>query len=396
MKDSISDNSYIQPICDKVYTNHLYAYADETAYIAQTSEEYNLIGYGIFITPQKEITWLPNSNSRKCNGIHDYGKYLKCDLNNNFHATDDCFDVRIQIIDAINSNACGIFLFHYVKTKENVTDQIKKRLWDRLLTVLYIEQAQPETSFYIENRNDLTQQVINRIILTIKDAILYTHPNKEPKPFICKPFYKIEVIETDKTSPGITIVDYLTWTCQRKIRNTEKNPSFDKFSWTDIITTDSESLTSSDFKSGCLQRYLGNYGNNRHRSILNYPFMQSSININDYHQCNLLMCYLKIKHIVESIITQKPTSLQHLNSEYEEYLENKRVKNYTNMIKQNCKIFLWTCDTLPIWQDFAITDIPKWKDFLQLKYVALYICKLDHIELIYLCRWLMESGSYNR
>ncbi|MCE2706697.1 MAG: hypothetical protein LW807_06445 [Proteobacteria bacterium] len=384
-------NTNLQVTCDIIHDNHLYAYADETSYIARTSEEYSLVGYGIFITPEKEINWLPDSSSRSCSSMHEDGKYSKCNLNNNFHATDDCHSVRSSVIEAINKNACGIFIFCYAFTNGKPTDEVKKDIWNKSLSWLY--QTEFITSLFVEKRGiDISDQTFDVILLTLKNQLLYTRPDQEPNPIICKPLHKINNIRLeDKSCPGITIVDYLTWVYQRKISRLCAN-DFDKFKWTDNVTCDMHNISNGP---SILSRYLGNYSK---KIRYCYPFDHSTTSYDNYKIKSLnglLASYLEIERIVGNVISYDSTILRHLGYDYNKYREYKETNHHYNIIIQACKIFLWSCDTLPVWHDIDKSNIPRWHLFLQLKYVALYLCKNNievKVHLAYLSRY---RASYN-
>ena len=335
----------------------MYAYIDESYQADQ------FIGYGMFVTPYEKIDWLPDTNILK--NTRNKKSY--------FHATNDDDHVREMVIKTINENASGEFYFFYIKDPKASSESQKEQTLDELLAWVYLNQT-PSTKLFIEQRTDINQEKLQKIFMRTKDVLLNTTLNA---PFICKPLHYVNKEVVDKSSPGITIVDYLAWTCDRKLninlKIENKDHYFEAIKWnTDLPTGDVHPIVNG---SGFIERHIGNYHNKDHQ--WNYPYNPLEIKLDDCrieHPQLAIGHYNEIERLIEIIVNQKPPILGHLNDEFQKYFEYKNFQNHKDIIIQASKLFIWCCDTLPIWHDIEKNDIQRWKTFLQLKYLASWIC----------------------
>ncbi len=334
----------------------MYAYVDESYQAGQ------FIGYGMFVTPYEKIDWLPDKNILK--NTRNKKSY--------FHATDDDYHVREMVIKTINENASGAFYFFYIKDLDASSEGQKEQTLDELLAWIYLNQT-PSTKLFIEQRTDINQEKLQKTFMRTKDVLLNTTIDN---PYICKPLYYINTEVVDKNNPGITIVDYLAWTCNRKLNIAQKIENkdyyFNTIKWTkNLPTCDVYPIANG---TGYIERHLGNYYNKDHK--WNYPYNPLEIKLDDCrieHPQLATGHYNEIERLIEIIVNQKPPILDHFNDEFQKYCEYKNSKNHKDIIIQSCKLFILCCDTLPIWRDINKTDTQRWKDFLQLKYMAYWI-----------------------
>lgn len=195
----------------------MYVYLDETTF--GESDEYS--GYGCLITNSRieESVIVEAMNNLKADPDITKERFKKHDNrtleNNFFHAADDSQNGHSHLCAAINNNIVGKFSSHYFKTKEhNFKNTEEAYGLASKLSMLSVFSESDEVTFVFEERNDLTQQYVEKWWNSLWTDLLksqFTHP------YIRTYYPALNFEICSKSNPGLQVVDFILWASTRQV-----------------------------------------------------------------------------------------------------------------------------------------------------------------------------------
>lgn len=354
----------------------IYAYADETIFVANTETNELALGCGIFVTESKIEQSVIDDAILKLSEDNDFDSFKdkRTISRNYFHASEDSKNGHSYLCRAINENIKGVFDYTFIN-KINLKDTTQKgfseSIFNRCLSHSTIELflATDEVFLVIENRNEINEATLlnwKKQVYNMYEGTAYNLPTY-------KTFYpKLNISLKGKSEPGLQVVDFLMWAANRK------------------KTINPDETWHRRLKYNTWFEYEDEGNQNRAKFHLNSTPLDRDVH-NDYpvkfkkfeEWEDFLYAYIAIErflvHIDKSDFT---TQSIHLYDDFHNIsmkLANDTYHLKSSDYKEIGSTYLRLFDTLPIYRDVKDSDLDSWTILLNSKYLASMLVRNDQI-----------------
>lgn len=351
-------------------SNIRYLYLDESVF----SEPHSYTGYGALLTEKeinnkiinKALENLKNDEDRfeEINRKKD-DRTLKREY---FHAADDSKNAHSHLCDQINKNIKASFSSNFIPEKEIGGKKNTLELMSKLSVMEIFFSAEPVRIIF-EEREDLTIDFIKNWYKKMEDEVL---EGLYRQPFIPAFFPNVQFDISEKSNPGLQIVDFLLWTINRKIN--KKSKWFDRLNIS--FNTEIQHSKNKNNWGSCdfdINKNINEFGE-YHDEYYYKHFDFSKIQDNNLNNNLLVNFYIHAEKVID------------FYSKYElperlDYLKNQIINLADNLMKEDNKriekistLYLKLFDSVPLIKDDTTT---KDKQFLLLskKYLSLTLNK---------------------
>lgn len=354
----------------------LYAYADESIFTLNKSNNELALGSGILVTSNAvEKEWIAEAiNNLRIDPDFDDIKDKRTVNRNFFHASDDSKNGHSHLCRFINKYVAGIFDYSYVDSikQENLLERnFSEKVFTRCMnnSTLELFLSSEEVFLTIEKRSKLSEDIIERWLTELyKMYEKATHNTTSYKTF----YPRINILLKSKEEPGLQVVDFLIWAVNRTRSESPDNTWHDRLkyqTWHSYRDVGNQNRA----------KYYLNVFPNDLNSFEEYPFKFEK----PEEWESFIQAYIIIERLLFSIEKSDfDSNSMHLFPDFESISLKLRNTEYfldNADIERIGSIFIRMFDTLPLYKFISLDDKEAWTVLFHAKYLASMLVRNDQI-----------------